>query len=368
MSDNMRYEIGCALADSKRHSFLQPSLVELAKSRGIYLVPVDSTKRLVDQGPFDAILHKLSDKQWNDQLREYRAKYPHVTVIDPLEAIERLHNRISMLRAVQELKITEGNETFEVPRQNVVEKYEELTDLKILEGLKFPVIAKPLVANGTAISHSMSLVFNSKGLKTLKPPLVLQEFVNHGGVIFKVYVVGDFVKCVKRNSLPDVSDEKMKNSVEGFILFSQISNLTAENYDEGREIEQAELPPARFIEDLASGLREVLGLRLFNFDLIRSSEARNRYFVIDINYFPGYNKMPGYEAILTDFFWNLCHEHQKISGREVALGGREIDDKVASELEKDIVNDEEKKVAFTVDIGKESNVDDRVSIVATVIK
>ncbi|KAG5562281.1 hypothetical protein RHGRI_005119 [Rhododendron griersonianum] len=39
------------------------------------------------------------------------------------------------------------------------------------------------------------------GLSKLKPPIVLQEFVNHGGVIFKVYVVGNYVKCVKRNSL-----------------------------------------------------------------------------------------------------------------------------------------------------------------------
>ncbi|KAE9452415.1 hypothetical protein C3L33_15684, partial [Rhododendron williamsianum] len=48
----------------------------------------------------------------------------------------------------------------------------------------------------------MSLVFNREGLSKLKPPIVLQEFVNHGGVIFKVYVVGNYVKCVKRNSLP----------------------------------------------------------------------------------------------------------------------------------------------------------------------
>ncbi|KAG5531970.1 hypothetical protein RHGRI_026548 [Rhododendron griersonianum] len=48
----------------------------------------------------------------------------------------------------------------------------------------------------------MSRVFNREGLSKLKPPIVLQEFVNHSGVIFKVYVVGDYVKCLKRNSLP----------------------------------------------------------------------------------------------------------------------------------------------------------------------
>ncbi|KAI8557544.1 hypothetical protein RHMOL_Rhmol04G0018800 [Rhododendron molle] len=58
------------------------------------------------------------------------------------------------------------------------------------------------VADGSVKSHKMSLVFHREGLSKLKPPIVLQEFVNHGGVIFKVYVVGDYVKCVKRDSLP----------------------------------------------------------------------------------------------------------------------------------------------------------------------
>ncbi|GLJ54221.1 hypothetical protein SUGI_1162700 [Cryptomeria japonica] len=294
MPDKLHYKIGYALTEKKRQSFLLPSLVEFAQSRGIDLVAIDSTTPLLDQGPFDAILHKLHDKQWIDQLKEYCEKYPHVMVIDPPEAIEKVHNRISMLQGVEKLKITEGNETVAVPVQIVVEKPEELTNSEILEELKFPVIAKPLVADGSAISHSMSLVFNSKGLKSLKPPLVLQEFVNHSGVIFKVYVVGDFVECVKRKSLRDVSHEEMQSSVEGLILFSQISNTAAENYDEGTEIEQAELPPAKFIEDLARG----------------------------------YAKMPAYEAVLTNFFWNLFHEKHETSGKEVALGGEEIENKI----------------------------------------
>uniref|UniRef100_A0A0C9RPN4 Inositol-tetrakisphosphate 1-kinase n=1 Tax=Wollemia nobilis TaxID=56998 RepID=A0A0C9RPN4_9CONI len=366
MSDMLRYKIGYALAEKKRQSFMQPSLVELAKSRGIDLVPVDSAKPLVEQGSFDAILHKLSGERWNEQLREYRREYPHVTVIDSPEAIERLHNRISMLQGVQELKISSGNETFGVPMQTVVETPEELSDSKILAGLRFPVIAKPLVADGSAGSHSMSLVFHSKGLKSLKPPLVLQEFVNHGGVIFKVYVVGGFVECVKRKSLPDVPDETMRSSPQGFMPFSQISNMSAEGYDEGMEVEKAVLPPARFIEDLANGLREVLGLSLFNFDVIRDSNDGNRYLVIDINYFPGYAKMPRYEIVLTDFFWNLFHEKPKVSGNEVSLEDTSIDGKISPEKwPRRIVDDDEEKVVLNVEREEDDSVDNGVSIVAT---
>ncbi len=41
-------------------------------------------------------------------------------------------------------------------------------------------VAKPLVADGTAKSHAMSLAYDKYCLTELDPPLVLQEFVNHG--------------------------------------------------------------------------------------------------------------------------------------------------------------------------------------------
>ena len=38
---------------------------------------------------------------------------------------------------------------------------------------------------------------------------MLQEFVNHGGVLFKVYVIGGHATCVRRRSLPDVPAERL---------------------------------------------------------------------------------------------------------------------------------------------------------------
>lgn len=100
-------------------------------------------------------------------------------------------------------------------------------------GLKFPLIAKPVLADGSAASHEMFLVLNKNGLKKLKQPIVMQEFVNHGGVIFKVYVVGEHLKCVKRRSLLDISEEKLNNMAEGLLLLSQVSNLIVTNEVEG---------------------------------------------------------------------------------------------------------------------------------------
>ncbi|XP_027083824.1 inositol-tetrakisphosphate 1-kinase 1-like [Coffea arabica] len=192
--------------------------------------------------------------------------------------------------------------------------------------LEFSVITKPLLADGIASSHRMSLVFNQQGLKQLKEEeeealFVLQKFVNHGGGVFKVYVVGNYVQCVKRRSLPnnlmDDDDDKplgrLEASHRNLLTYSQVSNLTAaaasfssssKNNDEQQQEDvkeeeaTAQMSPVSFLTCLAKALRNALGLHLFNFDIIRDSRSGNRYLVIDINYFLGYAKMPSYKTVI----------------------------------------------------------------------
>ncbi|KAJ0475492.1 putative inositol-pentakisphosphate 2-kinase [Helianthus annuus] len=269
-----RFTIGYALLLKKQQSFIQDSLINSAKQRGIDLIKIDTDKPLADQGPFDCVLHKLSGNDWRNQLREYVIRNPSSVVVYEPE------------------KLSEG----------------------LGLSLKFPVIAKPLVADGSAKSHKMLLIFSSEGFEKLKTPTVLQEFVNHGGVIFKVYVVGKYVKCVKRKSLPDIDDEKLE-SLRGSLSFSQVSNLTSDERNDDKyykmmDSEDAAMPPMNLISNIARGLRKAMKLHLFNFDVIRDTKVGNRYLVIDINYFPGYAKMPGYESVLTDFFWDILNKKE----------------------------------------------------------
>lgn len=348
MAEKKHGVIGYALAPKKQNSFIRDSLLTLASSRGIKLIQIDSTKPLIDQGPFDCILHKLYGDDWKRQLQQFQIQNPNAVILDAPEAIERLHNRISMLQVVSELRVRvgvdeKGGETFGIPKQIVIYDKETLSDGQAWESLKFPVIAKPLVADGSAKSHKMALVFSHGALNKLKPPIVLQEFVNHGGVIFKVYVVGNHVRCVKRKSLPDVSEEKVLGVSEDLLSFSQVSNLAnRDSVDDDEKFykmmsldDTTEMPPQAFIVDIASGLRRAMKLNLFNFDVIRDSRYGNRYLIIDINYFPGYAKMPGYEKVLTDFFVDLMCK--KELGENVGKGHGDEDKsvKVLTE-EKDI--------------------------------
>ncbi|GFQ07391.1 inositol-tetrakisphosphate 1-kinase 2 [Phtheirospermum japonicum] len=117
-------------------------------------------------------------------------------------------------------------------------------------------VVKPLVVDGSAKSHELFLAYDQFSLSELEAPVVLQEFVNHG-IVYSVSV---------------------KVSLD------------------------ATLTPWLRLIDLQ------LGLRLFNVDLIRQSGTEDLYYIIDINHFPGFGKMPEYEHVFTDFL--LSHAKQ----------------------------------------------------------
>ncbi|KAI3758443.1 hypothetical protein L6452_06006 [Arctium lappa] len=299
--------VGYALTSKKIKSFLQPKLEGLARNKGIFFVAIDQTRPLSDQGPFDIVLHKLCGKEWRKILEDYRLTHPEVTVLDPPDAIQHVYNRQSMLQDVADLDLSDAYGTVGVPKQLVIEKDpSSIPDAIKKAGLSLPLVAKPLFAK----SHELSLAYDEYSLQKLEPPLVLQEFVNHGGVLFKVYIVGDAIKVVRRFSLPDVSKRELSRS-SGVFRFPRVSSAAQSADDADLDPCIAELPPRALLERLARELRCRLGLHLFNLDMIREHGTRDRFYVIDINYFPGYGKMPEYEHIFTDFLLNLVQSKFK---------------------------------------------------------
>ncbi|CAL5332588.1 unnamed protein product [Camellia sinensis] len=320
--------VGYALTSKKTKSFLQPKLEGLARNKGILFVAIDQNRPLSDQGPFDIVLHK--ERSGGRFLRalaffsilnhdliieveairfkqDYRRAHPEVTVLDPPDAIQHVHNRQSMLQDVADLNLCDAYGTVGVPRQLVIKKDpSSIPDAVNRAGLMLPLVAKPLVVDGSAKSHELSLAYDQYSLQILEPPLVLQEFVNHGGVLFKVYIVGEAIKVVRRFSLPDVSKRELSTNT-GVFRFPRVScaAASADDADLDPMVAGLELPPRPLLERLARELRRRLGLRLFNLDIIREHGTQDRFYVIDINYFPGYGKMPGYEHIFTDFLLNL---------------------------------------------------------------
>jgi len=130
-----RYAIGYALAPKKQQSFIQPSLVARAAARGMDLVPVDAARPLAKQGPFHLLINKLYGDGWRAQLEAFAARHPAVPVVDPPHAIDRLHNRISMLQVVSELDhAADKDRTFGILGQVIVYDAAALTDSGLLDG------------------------------------------------------------------------------------------------------------------------------------------------------------------------------------------------------------------------------------------
>ncbi|KAJ4962305.1 hypothetical protein NE237_022244 [Protea cynaroides] len=303
--------VGYALTSKKTKSFLQPKLQGLARNKGILFVAIDQSRSLSDQGPFDIVLHKLSGKEWCQVIEDYRLTHPEVTVLDPPDAIQHVHNRQSMLKDVADLNLSNCHGKVGVPKQLVVKKDpSSIPDAVTKAGLKLPLVAKPLVVDGSAKSHELSLAYDQFSLSELEPPLVLQEFVNHGGVLFKVYIVGEAIKVVRRFSLPNINKRELLQNA-GVYQFPRVSCAAASADDADLDPGVAELPPRPLLERLSKELRRRLGLRLFNIDIIREHGTKDRFYVIDINYFPGYGKMPEYEHIFTDFLLSLQGKYKK---------------------------------------------------------
>lgn len=216
-----------------------------------------------------------------------------------------------MLQEVAKLRLRACGGQVDVPRQLVVTgDPATIPGVVAKAGLKLPLVAKPLVVDGSAQSHALSLAYDEFCLTSLSPPLVLQEFVNHGGVLFKVYIVGDSISVVRRFSLPDIH----KQGGNGVISFPRVSSSAASADDAELDPEVAELPPCELLDCLSKELRCRLGLRLFNLDIIREGGAGNHYYVIDINYFPGFGKVPDYEYVFTDFLLSLARSKTERSG------------------------------------------------------
>ncbi|XP_075482802.1 inositol-tetrakisphosphate 1-kinase 3-like [Primulina tabacum] len=162
--------------------------------------------------------------------------------------------RDTLLVSLIFLEVDEEEKLYSTPRD--LEKFAFLNRLviekdpsSIPEAVNKAWLRLPIGSNGyfsgkavVAKSHELSLAYDECSLQKLEPPLVLQEFINHGGVLFKVYIVGEAVKVVRRFSLPDVSKRELSKNM-GVYRFPRVSCAAASADEADLDPGIAELPP-----------------------------------------------------------------------------------------------------------------------------
>lgn len=300
--------VGYRLTDKKEKRFDMEKLGVRLREKNIELVRIDLSQSLEEQGPFDIIVHKVTDVlgraeggHTKDQLyaknfADFTRNHPECILVDPLENVIKLMSRYEQYRRVQQMDLSSpGYEVF-VPTFVALGTKDVEENSKILKDacMDFPFMTKPLVSQGESLSHEMAIIFNKEGMKDIRPPCVAQSFINHNAVLYKVYVVGDEQFVCERPSLKNLTAGDDKTI---FFHSSEVSTPNSSHYlnemDESEMVNFPVKPNITKLKELGQQIRSQLQLGLFGVDVIIEC-GTNRYAIIDINLFPGYKEIHGF--------------------------------------------------------------------------
>ncbi|KAL2082009.1 hypothetical protein ACEWY4_021827 [Coilia grayii] len=319
--------VGYWLSEKKIKKLNFLTFVDMCRKRGIEIIQLDLSRPLEEQGPLDVIIHKLTDhileadqKDAQAQLlvqsvQDYIDAHPETVVLDPMPAIRTLLDRAKSYQLIHKIEALLQDDRICSPPFVVLHSEcgrETLGQLQ-QRGITFPFICKTQVAHGTS-SHEMAIIFSEDDLKSVKPPCVIQSFINHNAVLYKVFVVGEAYSVVER---PSIRNFPIGPTDRRAISFNShhvskpesSSDLTTRDNLEG----QSQAPSDDIIQMICRCLRQTLGISLFGIDIIINNQT-GQHAVIDINAFPGYEGVP-------DFFDDLLSLVTSALQTKAAVGG-----------------------------------------------
>jgi inositol-1,3,4-trisphosphate 5/6-kinase / inositol-tetrakisphosphate 1-kinase len=246
-----------------------------------------------------------------------------------------------------------------------------------IQHLSFPIIVKPLTAAGAKSSHAMTIIMdhhhhqqekNSNhendivqlyNILSNKSPCLCQEYLNHDEVLYKVYVLGDYISVHQRRSLPNLptSATYMRNTNESS---SHESRYTYINFDSQRPYPHLsdfgytvsetmqinnhhhnkdsmddvivqnsimdEVITVDEVRPIVDALRQAFHLELFGFDILITTNPQHdnnnngninnnntrsgntnitntnkMMLVVDVNYFPSYKEVSNFPTLLAQY-------------------------------------------------------------------
>ncbi|KAJ8290365.1 hypothetical protein GJAV_G00011920 [Gymnothorax javanicus] len=297
--------VGYWLSEKKMKKLNFLAFADLCRKRGIEVVQLDLSQPLEEQGPLDVIIHKLTDlileADQNDsqsqllvqRVQDYIEAHPETIVLDPLPAIRTLLDRCRSYQLVHRIEDRMQDERIRSPPFMVLNSECGPDTLEQIEkhGLSFPFICKTRVAHGTN-SHEMAIIFSEEDLKDVTPPCVIQSFINHNAVLYKVFVVGESYTVVERPSLKNFPSGPADRKAIFFNSHNVSKPESSSDLTSRDNVEGVSLPPNDdVIRELSKSLRQALGVSLFGIDVIINNQT-GQHAVIDINAFPGYEGVP----------------------------------------------------------------------------
>uniref|UniRef100_A0A4W3GZX8 Inositol-tetrakisphosphate 1-kinase a n=1 Tax=Callorhinchus milii TaxID=7868 RepID=A0A4W3GZX8_CALMI len=272
---------------------------------------LDLVKPIEEQGPLDVIIHKLTDvileADQNDaqsqelvqRFQDYIDTHPETIILDPLPAIRTLLDRCKSYELIRKLEgYMEDTRICSPPFMELSGQCGEDTMAQIEKHkLTFPFSKCPTRA--TSWGHCMAIIFSEDGLKDIKPQCVIQSFINHNAVLYKVFVIGESYTVVERPSLKNFS---AGISERKSIFFNSHNVSKPESSSDLTALDVVEgvfaLPSDDVIRKISRTLRNALGISLFGIDVIINNQT-------DINTQTWYEGVP-------EFFTELLNHIQVV--------------------------------------------------------
>ena len=72
---------------------------------------------------------------------------------------------------------------------------------RIYDISRFTVKVDIMFQESVHLLFQLALIFSQAGLPDVTPPCVAQSFINHNGILYKIFVLGEHVFIVERPSL-----------------------------------------------------------------------------------------------------------------------------------------------------------------------
>lgn len=332
--------IGVAFNAGKEGRVLTKELLRLAETNQLKLVLIDPDQSLELQGPFYAIIHKMRrDPAWDERLLAYSAQFPSTLIVDPPKAIARVNDRALMFETFPRegllVQWLGKRYTFRAPRQLYLRQLSAVEDLQQAaesEGLSPPLLVKTSTGHEMLVVHSWEDLVpaiskvqeTSDHLESAWNPVVLQEYIPHSSQLHKVYVMGGASFVVRR---PTLTSEQLsvlaEDSKSWEQLLDRISHASAGPGSNPDDLDLA------VWQEVSAVLRNCLGLSLFNYDVVVADAGAGgadvRCYIVDINYFPGVQKVPNYEHEFMQFLVSLLPDRGRRDDKDLYMTARKTD-------------------------------------------
>uniref|UniRef100_A0A8C1I2L1 Inositol-tetrakisphosphate 1-kinase b n=2 Tax=Cyprinus carpio TaxID=7962 RepID=A0A8C1I2L1_CYPCA len=293
--------VGYWLSEKKMKKLNFLAFAEMCRKRGIEVVQLDLSQPLEEQGPLDVIIHKLTDlileADQNDtqslllvqRVQDYIDAHPETIILDPLPAIRTLLDRCKSYQLVHRIEDCMRDVRICSPPFMVLNSE---CGPDTLEQIKHLFWKFKFSVSSHCGSLQMAIIFNAEDLKDVKPPCVIQSFINHNAVLYKVFVVGESYTVVERPSLKNFPDGPSDRKAIFFNSHNVSKPESSSDLTSRDNVEGVSQPPNDdVIRELCKSLRESLGVSLFGIDVIINNQT-GQHAVIDINAFPGYEGVP----------------------------------------------------------------------------